>query len=99
MESRRWLFWENGKIICLSREQKTAWGRGKWKSSREMCFFRDTCDAWGVNLSCLKRRRGNVKGKSREEEMDVELDCIAACNSPDSGRFQISLDWKSFGKV
>ena len=57
------------------------------------------CEAWGVDLSCLKRRRGSVKGKSREEEMEVELDCIAACNSPDSGRFHISLDWKSFEKV
>ena len=37
-----------------------------------------------MDLSCLKRRRGSVKGKSREEEMEVELDCIAACNSPDS---------------
>ena len=40
-----------------------------------------------------------MKVKSREEEMEVELDCIAACNSPDSGRFHISLDWKSFEKV
>ena len=34
------------------------------------------------NLMLKRRRVGMLKGSRREEEMLVELDCMAACNSP-----------------